>query len=86
MSGPVKFLLAALIGAGVITGAGAVYVFVLAPPSVQRATAPASYSATGTSAQQNAEEKALCEATVKELGSANITPLCKQILAEKSPQ
>lgn len=82
MSMTVKFIIAALIGAGVIVGGGAVYVFVIAPPSVRHAVMSNGNSA--TNAQLDASMKAQCEATVNELGAARITPLCKQILSGKS--
>jgi hypothetical protein len=74
-----KIIIAALIGAGVIAGGGAFYVFVVAPPSVRRAVLPYSNGNSATNAQLDAQMKALCEASGKDA-----PPLCKQTLAGKS--
>lgn len=78
MSMTMKLLFAALIGAGVIVGGGAFYVFVIAPPAVHHAIIPTSYSANGTPAQQNAQIKALCNASGKDA-----PPVCQQYSARK---
>lgn len=79
MSGTIKLLIAGLIGAGVIVGAGAVYVFVIAPPAVQHAIVPAVSG--GDNTGQNAQEVALCKAMAQEGGAPS--PMCKSILAGK---
>ena len=84
MSGTIKLVLAALIGAGVVAGAGSVYVLVIAPPAVRRAVNPSADTSSATDAQLDAAMKAQCEATERDLGAANITPLCRQILAGKA--
>ena len=84
MSGTMKLVIAALIAAGVIAGAGAVYVLVIAPPAVQNAIIPGGNGNSATNAQLDAAQKAQCQATVQELGAANITPLCRQILSGKT--
>ncbi|MDD2765506.1 MAG: hypothetical protein PHE83_16210 [Opitutaceae bacterium] len=78
-----KLIIAGLIGAGVIGGAGAVYVFVIAPPAVQHAIVPAVSEVSGGNAQQRAQEVAGCQAAEQDLGSAHLSPMCKQILAGK---
>lgn len=81
MSGTMKLIIAALIGAGVIVGGGALYVFVIAPPTVQHAIVPISNGNSATNAQLDANMKAQCEAMAKEGGAP--APICKQILAGK---
>jgi hypothetical protein len=83
MSRTVKLILAGLIGAGVIVVAGAVYVFVIAPPAVRHVIGPAVTHSPAIDPQQRAFELSGCQAAVKEVGADNITPMCKQILAGK---
>lgn len=77
MSGTMKLVIAALLGAGVIAGAGAVYVFVIAPPAVQHGIIPATQS----TLPSDADMRSSCEAVEKDLGAAKLPPACKQALA-----
>lgn len=79
MSGTIKLIIAALIGAGVVVGAGAVYVFVIAPPAVQDRLAPPANSGHETNAQYDAEITALCKAN-----GADAPTACKPYLAGKT--
>lgn len=81
MSGTVKLILAALVGAGVIVGGGAFYVFVIAPPAVQHAIVPGGNNDASNNAQLTAAMKAQCEAAAKDGGAV---PLCKKILSGQS--
>jgi len=77
MSGTMKLVIAALIGAGVIAGAGAVYVFVIAPAAVQHEIIPATHGALPS----DADMRSSCEAVEKDLGATKLPPACKQALA-----
>ncbi|MCF3948260.1 hypothetical protein [Acidiphilium iwatense] len=72
-----KIVLAAILGGAIVIGGGAFYVLVIAPAPVRHAVMPVNPSAGST-----AEEKGLCQATLREVGPSRITPLCKQILAK----
>jgi len=82
MSGTMKLVIAALIGAGVIAGAGAVYVLVIAPPAVQNAVVPGGNGNSATNAQLNASMKADCQAAARD-GAPQLA-ICKQLEAGKS--
>ena len=79
MSGTMKLIIAALIGAGVIAGGGAYYVYVIAPPAVQNRLAPLPNSGRETNAQYDAEITALCKANGKDA-----PPACKPYLDAKT--
>ncbi len=78
MSGTMKLIIAALIGAGVVAGGGAFYVYVIAPPSVQNSLVPMPNGGQ-TKAQGDAEIRALCKAAGK-----NAVPACKPYLDGKT--
>ena len=79
MSGTMKLIIYALIGAGVIAGGGAYYVYVIAPPSVQDSLVPLPNSGRETNAQYDAEITALCKANGKDA-----PPACKPYLTGKT--
>ena len=78
MSGTMKLIIAALIGAGVVAGGGAFYVYVIAPPSVQNSLVPMPNGGQ-TKAQGDAEIRALCKADGKDT-----PPICGQYLSGKT--
>ncbi|KDM66062.1 hypothetical protein ACIDI_71c00020 [Acidiphilium sp. JA12-A1] len=78
MSGTMKLIIYALIGAGVIAGGGAYYVYVIAPPSVQDRLVPLPNGGQ-TKAQGDAEIRALCKADGKDA-----PPICGQYVAGKT--
>ena len=82
MSGTMKLVIAALIAAGVIAGAGAVYVLVIAPPAVQNAIVPGGNGNSATNAQLNASMKSDCQAAAQD-GAPQLA-ICKQLGAGKS--
>ena len=67
-----KLVIAVLVGAGVIAGAGVVYVFVIAPPAVQHALMPVAHGGSATNAQLDANIRAMCQASGKDA-----PPVCK---------
>lgn len=78
MSGTMKLIIAALIGAGVVVGGGAFYVYVIAPPSVQNSLVPMPNGGQ-TKAQGDAEIRALCKADGKDA-----PPLCAQYISGRT--
>ena len=79
MSGTMKLIIAALIGAGVIAGGGAYYVYVIAPPSVQDKLVPMPNGGRETNSQLDAGIRASCLAAGK-----NAVPACKPYLDGKT--
>ncbi|SHF24835.1 hypothetical protein SAMN02746095_02592 [Acidocella aminolytica 101 = DSM 11237] len=79
MSGTMKLIIAALIGAGVVAGGGAFYVYVIAPPSVQNSLVPLPNSGRETNAQIDAGIRASCLAAGKDA-----VPACKPYLDGKT--
>jgi hypothetical protein len=82
MSGTMKLIIAALVGAGVIVGAGAVYVFVIAPPAVQNAVLPGGNGNSATNAQLDVSMKADCQAAAQD-GAPQLA-ICKKLLAGRT--
>ena len=79
MSGTMKLVIAALIGASAIAGAGAVYVFVIAPPAVQHAIMPVENGGSATNAQLDANIRAMCQASGKDA-----PPVCKNYMSGRT--
>ena len=79
MSGTMKLIIAALIGAGLIAGGGAYYVYVIAPPAVQDKLVPMPNGGRETNSQLDASIRASCLAAGK-----NAVPACKPYLDGKT--
>lgn len=91
MSGAIKFVIAALVGAGAVLGVGAIYIFVIAPTPVHSAAVaridPLAQSEARAEARRNTElDTAMhqqCAGVLKIGGPKLLSGMCKQILGMK---